>query len=917
VGTFGLLFGSGKLDEENTEKLMFMTESFLNEFENNVVEVRKTVTVLYHEVLNNIEEDKMYNPQYMSEFVESLAEVTHTMAQNSMQSQTAYVYINPFLVNQVFDVYYVDMDGDGLVDRQQPIPIEYYLEGPTQEDSKSWYFGPVTTGNSFWSEPYMWEVDSGEDVLFISYTKPVYVDGKLLAIVGTDMRFDTIKRTIEEFEIYESGFAFLLNHELEPIIYSEKNYTGFIGSFDNKEFLNDSIFTIEYVNDNNEDSIAFIGELENGWFFGIDLVKSEITTVLYEYTYIMIIFMVIVLIISLFVSLRIARLISRPILEIVDGVMSSKGFTINLSSELLLRDDEIGLLSKTLSKMSKRIENDVEKLQRKNDVLNEEINKRESAENRSDMFLKILSQSSEGVFILDENYEVLFTNKAYIKITGYADTLNQNVSESGIVIDQIVVDKLDDAGYWTGELNQVTKDGKRYPANIVINRISDERILYFGIVRDMTKVKEDKRNLFELQNYDQMTNVPNFNYFSELILEELRLYPKEKYYLILCNIDKFRMLNGVLGVELSDELLKNFAARLTRLSGEDAIIGRVDGDEFAIFKRQNEQAKEWIDTTFKGLMDTYLINEETVDIRIGMGISEYPSDSNKLQGLLQLSKNALSVSKNNALTMYQFYSSSIGKTTEEQYSLLKNLRYALVRNELSLVYQPQIDVANNKIIGVEALMRWNLNGEMIPPEKFIPLAEEYNLIDQFGNWALEQAIMFAKELHNKNIKISMGINLSVLQLRDESLVDYISSLLEKYNYPPEYLELEITESILITGNVFVSGILRRLQDLGVKISIDDFGTGYSSLGYLHKYHFDKLKVDRTFIIDYPEESDGNIISLIINLAESIGSTIIAEGVEKKVQSDFLLERNCTLMQGYYYSKPLSKNNLIDFIKAFK
>jgi EAL domain-containing protein (putative c-di-GMP-specific phosphodiesterase class I) len=297
-----------------------------------------------------------------------------------------------------------------------------------------------------------------------------------------------------------------------------------------------------------------------------------------------------------------------------------------------------------------------------------------------------------------------------------------------------------------------------------------------------------------------------------------------------------------------------------------------------------------------------------------MGISEFPEDASTFKGLLRTSNNALNSLKRSGNKGYQFYSSSIEKDTNEKYSIIKNLRKAVENNELFFMYQPQIDSRTNKVIGVEALMRWKHDGEMISPLKFIPLAEESNLIYKIGEWGLEEAIKFGSMLHNQNHKISIAVNLSVMQIKEPDIVNKILTILKKYHFDPNYLDVEITESVLIEGELKVNETLQKLKENGMKISIDDFGTGYSSLSYLHKYSFDKLKIDRSFIKDYPNQSDGKIASLLVKLAESLGSDVIAEGVEELSQIEFLNQVGCYLIQGYYYSKPLTTDELIDLLK---
>jgi diguanylate cyclase (GGDEF)-like protein len=915
VGTFGLFLGSKQLDDENVDKLRYKTESFISKFENDILEVRKTVSVLETEMINTFDIEKFNNSVYLNDFVESLDSLTYNLAQNSDQSHTAYVYINPFIVGETFDVYYVDDNGDGVVERQKTIPIEYYQEGPTETDSKSWFFGPIKNNEGFWSEPYYWKVDSGKEIKYISYTVPIIVDDKFIAIVGTDMRFDLMEKTVSDFNEFDNSFAFLLNENYEKVVYQDENtYDSLVGELSNKEDISDNIFSIRYKNRFNQKSIAIIGQLSNGWYFGINYLESDITSTLYEYTFTMIGFMILILVISLIVSLRVAKVITDPILRIINDVDSVDLLSITFEEDLLLREDEIGLLANTIKDMSDQIKDDIFELRNQNSLLNNEISKRKNAETKSDLFIKMLSQSKEGLFILDEDLMFLYTNDAYLSITSCGVAVGKEIEDCGIEISDYMKEEIDQYGHLQTEFELTNDRNETFVVQLILNKIRDTRVLYFGILRDVTNETNDKRRLFKLGNFDKLTSMPNSTYFSKLIQDKINENRESPFLLLLCNIDKFRMLNGVLGVQLSDKLLQEFSKRLDEVSGEDSIVGRVDGDEFAIFIRKNEESVDRIKYIFESMMEKYQIGEEQIDITIGMGISEFPSDASELNRLMQLSKNALNAAKNDDGVRYLFYSDSIGQNTEEEYSLLKNLRYAIARNELSMVYQPQIDVRKRKVVGIEALMRWNLNGEMISPERFIPLAEEYNLIHSLGTWALEDAIKYGSKLFKLGLKLTVAVNISGLQIKDDSFVTIIDQLVKKYSFPFEYLELEITESVLVGKDDSISDKIQSLREKGVKFSIDDFGTGYSSLSYLHKYDFDKIKIDRTFIMDYPTGNDGKIVNLIIKLAESIGASIIAEGVETDVQADYLISRDCHLMQGNMYSKPLSKENLIEFVE---
>ena len=313
------------------------------------------------------------------------------------------------------------------------------------------------------------------------------------------------------------------------------------------------------------------------------------------------------------------------------------------------------------------------------------------------------------------------------------------------------------------------------------------------------------------------------------------------------------------------------------------------------------------------LCQPYHVDEE-VYITVSIGASRYLGCGTEMEMLIKNANVALNQVKATGKNQILHYEDVINEFSNENYELLKGLRYALERHEMHLNYQPQIDSRTGEIIGLEALLRWQHNGNQIPPDRFIPLAEESRMIIPIGEFVVDEALHFLQELHKNNIMLSIAINISVEQLKFELIYKQIKEKLSMYSIDPEYIELEVTESIIITGQEESIAVINKLIELGVKVAIDDFGMGYSSLSYLKRFKFHRIKLDRIFIKDYPETDDGHIATLIIQLANSLKVDIVAEGIETTEQKDFLLANECNLIQGYYYSKPLSKEMCLQFIK---
>ena len=527
----------------------------------------------------------------------------------------------------------------------------------------------------------------------------------------------------------------------------------------------------------------------------------------------------------------------------------------------------------------------------------------------------------DGIFLSDKDGLILNANKAMTEITGYTKeemmgkrpNLFKSEKHSAVFYTEMWK-RLESRGEWRGEIWNKRKNGEVYPAFMSISTINDEKgkfLNYISIMEDLTSIKESQKNIEKLSNYDFLTGFPNQILFKDR-LEQAIIHARkhgDMFTILQIDIDNFKLINDTFGYTTGDELIKKAAERINTRVGEFDTISRISGDEFIIIIQELKKIDEAAVIAQKIINDfksPFEIEEKEIFITVSIGISVYPNDGEESESLMKNSNAALRYSKNQGRSNYQFYSQEQNRESFERLEMESALRHAVEKEEFILYYQPQVDVETQKIIGMEALVRWmHPDLGMVSPAKFIPVAEETGIITSLGEWVLYNACMQNKLWQEQGYdKITVSVNLSPMQVKQSEIIDIIGKIIETTDLAPEFLELEITEGVLMSHN---NSILKRLEDIksrGIKIAIDDFGTGYSSLSYLRKFPMDKLKIDQCFVREIPENDNGAIAKVVIGLAKSLNMKVIAEGVETEEQFEFLKENGCEEIQGYYFGKPL-------------
>ncbi|HLD65276.1 MAG TPA: EAL domain-containing protein [Pseudomonas sp.] len=446
--------------------------------------------------------------------------------------------------------------------------------------------------------------------------------------------------------------------------------------------------------------------------------------------------------------------------------------------------------------------------------------------------------------------------------------------------------------------------------------------LLSSIERNTTLRREAENSLLRMAQYDFLTGLPNRQQLQQQLDQILgdagRLGRRVA---VLCvGLDDFKGINEQFSYQIGDQLLLALSDRLRSHSGRLGALARLGGDQFALVQADIEQpyeAAELAQSILDDLEAPFALDLQEVRLRATIGITLFPEDGDNTESLLQKAEQTMTLAKSRSRNRYQFYIASVDSEMRRRRELEKDLRDALGRNELYLVYQPQVDYRDHRVVGVEALLRWqHPQHGLVPPDLFIPLAEQNGTIIAIGEWILDQACRQLRDWHDQGFSdLRMAINLSTVQLHHAELPRVVNNLMQVYRLPPRSLELEVTETGLMEDITTAAQHLLSLRRSGALIAIDDFGTGYSSLSYLKSLPLDKIKIDKSFVQDLLEdEDDATIVRAIIQLGKSLGMQVIAEGVETTEQEAYIIAQGCHEGQGYLYSKPLPPRELLLYLK---
>ena len=560
---------------------------------------------------------------------------------------------------------------------------------------------------------------------------------------------------------------------------------------------------------------------------------------------------------------------------------------------------------------------------------------KEALERAEEKYRAIFEDAVVGIFQTTADGRPLSINRALARMHGY-DSPEQLLAEVSNVHSQLFVDPsrmqdlqrvLESDGVVRGaEVQIYHKDGSKkwVMANMRAVRDANGKIVvHEGTIEDITDRKMAEERVEFLAYYDALTGLPNRTLLQDRIAQALAAARRGKSRVaVLClDLDRFKNINDSLGHSTGDLLLREVAQRLKKWAREEDTVARVGGDEFLVALTGLKEAADAgvaAERILNGMTSEFLIDGRTFRTSCSIGISVFPEHGGDKEALIKNAETAMYCAKEGGRNTLRFFSSEMNVEVVERLTLENSLRVALDRKQLFLMYQPQMEIPTGKIIGVEALLRWRHPAlGLVPPDKFIRVAENSGLIISIGEWVLRTACGAARRWQEQGLQqLPVAVNVSAVQFRQEGFSKLVRDVLQETQLVPDHLELELTESLLLSNADVTLLVLRELKAMGLKLAIDDFGTGYSSLSYLKQFPVSKLKIDRSFIRDVAvNQDDAAIAAAIISMAKSLNLRVIAEGVENEEQMSFLRLHQCDEIQGYYFSKPLTFDEFTDRLQA--
>ena len=545
----------------------------------------------------------------------------------------------------------------------------------------------------------------------------------------------------------------------------------------------------------------------------------------------------------------------------------------------------------------------------------------------------VFENSLQGVMVTDADATILSVNPAFTEITGYdpeeaigkTPRLMRSEQHDETFYDTLW-DSINMTDSWQGEIWNRHKSGKVFPIWQSIRAVRDNEgklQRYIAIFSDISEQKASQERINHLAHFDVLTDLPNRLLFNERLTHAIERARRVdgKLAVLFIDLDNFKTVNDTMGHPMGDQLLRTVAERLRQTLREGDTVARLGGDEFTVLLEDiisERDAEAVARKCLKVFATPVILANHEVYVTASLGIALYPQDGDDLHTVVRNADTAMYRAKERGKNAYQFYTTDMSAAAADRLVLESALRQAVSNEEFILYYQPKVDLRSGRITAVEALIRWqHPELGMVAPDRFIGLAEETGMIAGIGQWVMKTACGQMKQWLDAGLGLhQMAVNLSGYQVVHEDIVDTVHGVLSRSGLDATHLELEITESFVMSHLDEALQTLFKLKDLGVSLAIDDFGTGYSSLAYLKRLPVHRLKIDRSFVKDIPEDRDDEAISAaIIALARSLGLQVTAEGVEIQEQMDFLGTHGCDEVQGYFIAKPMPADELESFLKS--
>lgn len=543
-----------------------------------------------------------------------------------------------------------------------------------------------------------------------------------------------------------------------------------------------------------------------------------------------------------------------------------------------------------------------------------------------EIFAKIFNNSKEGMVITDSNEKILNVNKAFSEITRYDK--NEAIGQTPRILKSSkhnsefyakMWEDINSKNIWQGEIVNKRKDGKEVNEHLTIMKLLDKNSFnYVSVFSDITERKRQEELLEFLASHDSLTNLLNRNE----ILIKIRLAISESkainktFALLYIDLDNFKIINDSVGHTLGDKLLVDVSKKLRSITNKSDSIARMGGDEFVVLLESSTNKVEndiYISNLLDIFANPFIIENKELHITASVGVVYSSGQEESAISLMQKADLAMYSAKDKGKNKVVFFTKDLEEKMKSKLLVESQLEKAIENNELELYFQPKIKFKDCSTSTAEVLLRWFKDGEMIPPDKFIKIAEETNLIKKIDKWVIKKSVEKIKEIHSFGYTdFCLAINLSGHTFSEPRCMEEILNIIEQ-SHTEKYIELEITEGALIENIDIATEHLEKIKSLGISVSLDDFGTGYSSFSYLSQMSVDALKIDRSFIMTLENEKQEVIVKAILSFSNLLGMKVIAEGVETQIQADWLKAHGCDYGQGYFYSKPIPFKEFIKYL----
>ena len=563
-------------------------------------------------------------------------------------------------------------------------------------------------------------------------------------------------------------------------------------------------------------------------------------------------------------------------------------------------------------------------------VIMADITERKLSEAETQMAASVFHNTMEGIIVTATDGTILSVNPGFARITGYGP--DEAIGQTPRLLKSDHHDQsfyhalwtsITESGCWQGEIWNRRKSGEVYLEWLTITMIpgpDGKPFRYVSVFNDITEIRQKDEHIRHLAFHDALTGLPNRMLLQDRLNHAIEIARRDgsQVAVMFIDLDRFKVVNDSLGHDVGDMLLIQVTQRLGLCLRKSDTIARQGGDEFVVLLSDFEAIGEVAEVAEKiiaALVAPVKVREHEIHIGASIGIALYPQDGDDVTSLMRDADTAMYRAKNAGRNTFRFFDLNMDGEATERLALEAGLRRALDNGEFQLFYQPKVNLETGKVSGAEALIRWNSPERgLVPPDSFIPLAEESGLISRIGDWVLEEACRQLLEWRKEGLAIRVAVNVSARQFFESDFAAKVAAMLACHGLPAAALEVELTESTVMSDPDRAIGQLTRLQALGVTVSIDDFGTGYSSLSYLKRLPLDTIKIDRSFVHHLNDQIDNAaIVRAILGLGEALGMNTIAEGVETEEEERHLRKAGCAVGQGYKYARPLAASDFMDWV----